>query len=52
MGLATVGDYMTVDVVVLRPDDGFKQIVRALAERGVSGAPVVDETGGVMGVVS
>ena len=52
MGVATVGDYMTVDVVVLRPDDGFKQIVRALAERGVSGAPVVDETGGVMGVVS
>ena len=52
MGLATVRNHMTLDVVVLRPEDGFKQIIRALAERGVSGAPVVDETGRVMGVVS
>ena len=52
MSPATVGDYMTADVTVLRPDDGFKEIVRRLAERGVSGAPVVDETGGVIGVVS
>jgi CBS domain-containing protein len=52
MNLATVGDYMTVDVAVLRPDDHFKEIVRVLAERGVSGAPVVDETGCVIGVVS
>lgn len=49
---AIVGDYMTVDVVRLRPGDGFKEIVRALAERGVSGAPVVDEAGGVVGLVS
>jgi CBS domain-containing protein len=52
MNLATVGDYMTVDVAVLRPDDHFKEIVRVLAEHGVSGAPVVDETGYVIGVVS
>ena len=52
MNRATVGDYMTVDVARLRPDDGFKEIVWALAERGVSGAPVVDETGGVVGIVS
>jgi CBS-domain-containing membrane protein len=43
---------MTTDVVVLRPEDGFKEIVRALADRGVSGAPVVSETGRVMGAVS
>ena len=43
---------MTTDVVTLRPDDGFKEIVRALADRGVSGAPVIDRTGGVMGIVS
>lgn len=52
MDRSLVRDYMTTDVVALRPDDGFKEIVRALADRGVSGAPVVDETGGVMGVVS
>lgn len=43
---------MTTDVVALRPDDGFKEIVRALADRSVSGAPVVSESGHVMGVVS
>lgn len=52
MNRATVREYMTVDVVSLRPDDGFKEIVRALAERGVSGAPVVDDSGKVLGVVS
>lgn len=52
MDRSFVRDYMTTDVVVLRPGDGFKEIVRALADRGVSGAPVVSETGRVMGVVS
>lgn len=52
MSRATVGEYMTADVVCLRPEDGFKEIVRALAERGVSGAPVVDRSGHVMGVIS
>lgn len=52
MNDATVRDYMTTDVVAVRPNDGFKEIVRALADRGISGAPVVDETGGVIGVVS
>lgn len=52
MDHAIVRDHMTTDIVVLRPDDGFKKIVRALADRGVSGAPVIDETGGVIGVVS
>lgn len=52
MNRATVRDYMTTDVVTLRPGDGFKEIVRALADRGVSGAPVVDDAGKVLGVVS
>lgn len=52
MSRAKVRDCMTRDVVALRPDDGFKAVVRALAERGVSGAPVVGETGRVVGVVS
>lgn len=48
----TVGEYMTKDVVSLRPDAGFKEVARVLAERGVSGAPVVDAAGHVIGVVS
>lgn len=43
---------MTTDVVALRPDDGFKESARSLADRGISGAPVVSETGRVIGVVS
>ncbi|MFB9831374.1 CBS domain-containing protein [Actinoallomurus acaciae] len=52
MSPTLVRDYMTTDVVILRPGDAFKEIVRALADRGVSGAPVVEETGRVMGVVT
>ncbi|MBC6461810.1 CBS domain-containing protein [Actinomadura sp. HBU206391] len=48
----SVKDYMTTDVVTLRSDAGFKEIVRTLAERGVSGAPVVNEMGHVIGMVS
>jgi CBS domain-containing protein len=47
-----VGDVMTTDVVPVHPDASFKQVVRVLAERGVDGAPVVDEDGTVLGVVS
>jgi len=47
-----VGDVMTTDVVPVHPDASFKQVVRVLAECGVDGAPVVDEDGTVLGVVS
>lgn len=47
-----VRDVMTTDVVVVHPDASFKQVVRVLAECGVDGAPVVDEAGQVLGVVS
>ncbi len=48
----TVGDAMTSDVVTVHPDDPFKQVVQVLAARGVDAAPVVDETGELLGVVS
>lgn len=48
----TVGDAMTTDVVTVHPDDPFKQVVQALAARGVDAAPVVDEHGELLGVVS
>jgi CBS domain-containing protein len=47
-----VRDVMTTDVVTVHPDASFKQVVRVLAECGVDGAPVVDEDGTVLGVVS
>lgn len=48
----TVGALMTADVVTVGPDAPFKQVVQALAERGVDAAPVVDQTGALLGVVS
>ena len=47
-----VRDVMTRDVVTVHPDASFKQVVRVLAEHRVDGAPVVDEDGTVLGVVS
>ncbi|HVL90029.1 MAG TPA: CBS domain-containing protein, partial [Actinomycetota bacterium] len=40
---------MTDDVVTVRPDTSFREIVSLLMERRVSGVPVVDETGTVVG---
>lgn len=47
-----VRDVMTSDVVAVREDTPFRQIVDVLAERGVSAVPVVDSVGHVVGVVS
>ncbi|GAB89162.1 CBS domain-containing protein [Gordonia rhizosphera] len=48
----TVADVMTADVLCLSLGTSFRSVVEALAERGVSGAPVVDTDGRVVGVVS
>jgi CBS domain-containing protein len=48
----TVGAVMTRDVVTVHPDTPFKQVVRVLADRGADAAPVVDETGVLLGMVS
>jgi CBS domain-containing protein len=43
---------MNPDVVCARPDMTAADVQRLLAERHVSGAPVVDEGGRVLGVIS
>lgn len=52
MKTPTVADVMTRDVTTLRADTPFKSVVWTLAARKISGAPVVDPDGVVMGVVS
>lgn len=47
-----VFELMNPDVVALRPEHSVTEAQQILATRGVSGAPVVDETGRVLGVVS
>jgi CBS domain-containing protein len=46
-----VRDVMTTDVLTLRPTDTFEQAARALAERGVGGAPVIDDDRVVVGLL-
>lgn len=47
-----VQDVMTTDVVTTTPDTSLKQAALALVQRGISGMPVVDDDGRVLGVVS
>lgn len=47
-----VADLMTTDVVTATPDTALKIAARELAARGVSGMPVVDDSGHVIGVLS
>jgi CBS domain-containing protein len=43
---------MNPDVVCARPGMTVAEVRNLLASRGISGAPVVDESGGILGVVS
>jgi CBS domain-containing protein len=47
-----VKDVMTRDVVTVEPWTPLKEVARLMVERRVSGLPVVDEDGSVIGVVS
>lgn len=47
-----VGDLMQVDVVSVRPDATIKDTVSVLATAHVSGLPVVDQEGRMVGVIS
>jgi IMP dehydrogenase len=47
-----VVDLMTTDVVTVQPDASLKEVARLLSERRVSGLPVVDEDGTLIGIVT
>lgn len=47
-----VEDLMVREVVTVAPETSLKDVAAILAERGISGLPVVDAGGGVVGVVS
>jgi CBS domain-containing protein len=47
-----VKDVMTTSVTTVAPETSLKDVAAILAERGVSGLPVVDASGAVIGVVS
>jgi CBS domain-containing protein len=43
---------MTTDVITVDPDKTVQDFAKLLAERGISGAPVVDASGCLIGIVS
>ena len=47
-----VHEIMSSEVVTVTTDTSLKQVAEILAERGISGLPVVDDDGFVVGVVS
>lgn len=48
----TVADVMTPDPFVVQPKTPLREAIRILAEKRISGMPVVDEAGKLVGVVS
>jgi CBS-domain-containing membrane protein len=47
-----LNDLMTRDVITIGPDAPLKEAARRMIEAGVSGLPVTDETGSLVGVVT
>ncbi|HEY9908420.1 MAG TPA: CBS domain-containing protein [Thermosynechococcaceae cyanobacterium] len=48
----TVADVMTRDPIAVQPETPLTDVIKILAERHISGLPVVDETGKLVGVIS
>lgn len=48
----TVKDYMTPNVMTFKPEDNIIEALRRLIKNGRSGAPVIDNQGRLVGVLS
>jgi CBS domain-containing protein len=48
----TVADFMVTDLYTLSPDTDIRDAVDFLLEHKISGAPVVDQSGALLGVIS
>jgi CBS domain-containing protein len=47
-----VKDFMTTRLITFKPDDSMNTVIDTLVEKGISGAPVVDENDELCGVIS
>ena len=50
--LPVVNDYMTQTLYSFSPSDNIHKAARTLMDKHISGAPVVDEAGNLIGVIS
>jgi CBS domain-containing protein len=48
----TVADLMTRDVLTVKPTTPLSEAIKLLVDRHISGLPVVDDTGKLVGVIS
>jgi CBS domain-containing protein len=48
----TAGDLMTRDVAVVHPETSLLEAVKVMAQRRISGLPVVDDAGAIVGMLS
>ena len=48
----SVKDFMKCDLVTFTPDTNVLAAIRTLLKNNISGAPVVDETGWIIGIIS
>ncbi|HIK55604.1 MAG TPA: CBS domain-containing protein [Synechococcales cyanobacterium M55_K2018_004] len=48
----TVADVMSRDPIVVKPETPLQEAIKILAERRISGLPVVDDGGQLVGIVS
>jgi CBS domain-containing protein len=48
----TVADVMSSDPIVVRPETPLKEAIRILAEKRISGLPVIDDAGKLVGIIS
>lgn len=48
----TVADVMSRDPIVVRPETPLNEAIQILAERRISGLPVVDDAGQLVGIIS
>jgi len=48
----SVRDYMTRDLITFKPDQAVEEVIDLLIKHRISGGPVVDEDGKLVGVIS
>ena len=47
-----VGDVMTTEVLTVTGDESLKAAARLMVEAGVSGLPVIDDGGSLIGIIT
>ncbi len=50
--IPTIDDYMTRDLVTFRPADDIHLAMKELVDNRISGAPVLDDDGALVGVIT